>query len=176
MIKNKRMHLALFATFLSTTTFATDIPAGTRVTITVTKDGTIVPSPMPILVENNDSVLPTTTTTQVVHTLEQILFPEELWTAHFNENFESIRKEALDQTVKPTDLFKRKILETPEVDIYWPLALENFKCVMHINPLPSIEEWPMKGIPDGYNRILLKQVSNLIAKQKAAWLTAHTQG
>lgn len=190
MIKNKLKHLALFAACLSTTSFATElpegnIPVGTRVTITVTKDGTVVSNTMLIHVENNDSVLPTTTvvfpeaaeptTPQIEIPLQQILSPEELWTAYFNENFLSIRKEALAQTAMPTDLFKRKILGTKEVDIFWPIALENYRSVMHLTPLPPIKKWPIKGSCKKYNKFLLRQVNNLIAKQKVAWLTAQNQ-
>lgn len=44
MIKNSLKHLALFTTLLSTTSIASDIPVGTRVTITVTKDGIVIPN------------------------------------------------------------------------------------------------------------------------------------
>lgn len=52
----------------------------------------------------------------------------------------------------------------------WASAIANYKEIMHLNPLPSEEKWPIRGFVKQYNLHLITVTENHIQQQKDALL------
>lgn len=90
----------------------------------------------------------------------------------YTERFLDYRKRAIEhaQTLPAPRLAGGGLFGDFQNTGGWASAIENYKQIMHINPLPGEETWPIRGFVKQYNLHLITVTEQHIQQQKDALL------